>query len=165
MKRIVLPVAAFSIALTLFAGCSKSDTTATTDTTQAAAQSNSDSKASTTKAGDVVVPGNVNVPGGGDINKTMADAQKCADLGAAYAGLYASLMGSSADKSAVTAKLAEIKGQVPDKIKADLTTIENGVKKANGPVELSTFLASAEYTKANDTITAYLTKECNKIGG
>lgn len=168
MKRIVLPVAAAAVALAFFAGCSKTDTTATTNTTQAAAQSSSgDAKSSTTKGvGDVSIPGNVTMPGGGDVNKTMADAQKCLDMSTAYAGLFTPIMGggSDSDKAAVEKKLQEMKAQVPDKIKTDLTTIEDGIKNANGLIELGNFFSSSTYTTANTNVTNYLTNECNKVG-
>ena len=99
MKRLVLPVAVISMALALGAGCSKTDTTSTTNTTQAQSSSG-DAKSSTTKAGDVSVPGNVSIPGGGNLDQTMADAQKCMDMAAAYGGLYASIMGGSDDDNA-----------------------------------------------------------------
>lgn len=184
MKRIAVPVAALAIAVAALAGCSKSDTTSTTATTAAQASSgdkatttekSSDKKGATTstkpaKDGDssssITIPGNVSVPGG-DINKTLGDAQKCIDMATAYTGLFTPLMGgqvSNADKAKIQSALDDMKANVPSSIADDIETIESGLKGANSVTEVADFLSSDQFTKANDAITNYLTVECNKVG-
>lgn len=99
-------------------------------------------------------------------NKISNDAQKCATLATGYAGLYASL---AKDQSAAGIQKAEqtlqdIKGSVPDNIKTDLDTIENGIKSAQGGTGLMDFLNSDAYKTADKEITNYLTTQCSKIG-
>jgi hypothetical protein len=99
-------------------------------------------------------------------NKISNDAQKCATLATGYAGLYATL---AQDQSAAGIQKAEqtlqdIKGSVPDNIKTDLETIENGIKNAQGGTALMDFLSSDAYKAADKEITTYLTTQCNKIG-
>lgn len=162
MKRIVLPLGAIAIALSSFAGCSKTDTTATTNTTVAQASSGNSTKATDS---DPMRPDGATVPS--DLDKTVIDAQRCGDLSMAYTGLYTPLLGGSAspeDKAKIEVALKEMKTQVPGRIADELTIIESGLQKANGIAELGTFFASDEYKKANDSVATYLAKECGKPG-
>ena len=164
MKRLALPLAAAALALVALAGCSKTDT-ASTSTTQAQAQSNGNS--GNNSSSSISVPGGVTVPGGGDINKIAADAQKCGEASAGYAGLYTPLMSGSAsdaDKQKVTDALNKLKADAPANIQADLDTIANGIKNAKSFADLGTFLSSDAYTKANNEVTNYLASACSKVG-
>jgi hypothetical protein len=194
MKRIAVPVAALALTVAALAGCSKNDTTSTTATTAAQASSGdkssttagsetktpaSDKKGATTSVpkdgkstpsitipGDVTIPGNVSIPGG-DLDKTLADAQKCLDMATAYAGLFTPLAGgqvSNADKAKIQSSLDEMKANVPDSIKDDIETIDSGIKDANSISDVSDFLSSEKFNTASENINTYLTTECNKIG-
>ncbi len=175
MRRLLLTTAALGAGVLLFAGCSKTDSTATTTaSTQAEAKSGSKTNPSTTEnttsggASDSTmptVPGNI--PGANDVNKTLADGQKCMDLSLAYAGIYGPLISGSANdaqKAEIAQKLAEMKRQVPDGIRKDLDTIEAGIKNSNGMMELGEFMSSSEYTRANESVQNYLDKECANVG-
>lgn len=111
----------------------------------------------------------VDVPNatGIDANKITADATKCADMATQYAGIWTPLAtggGAATDKEAVQKAIDGMKANVPDKIKTDLDTLGNGIKNAKTPEEVSKFLSSPEYTKADKNVTTYLTTECSKIG-
>jgi hypothetical protein len=190
MKRIAVPVAALAIAVAAMAGCSKNDTTSTTATT--AAQASSGDKATTTAGSEtksstsekkgattstkpakdgessssITIPGNVSIPGG-DVNKTLGDAQKCIDMATAYTGLFTPLIGgqvSNADKAKIQSALDDMKNNVPSSIADDIETIESGLNGANSVSDVAEFLSSDKFNTANDAITTYLTTECQKVG-
>ncbi len=134
MKRVPYFVAALAVAGVLAVGCSKTD---------------------------------VPTAAGVDANKITADATKCTDMATQYAGIFTPLAtggGTDTDKAAVQKAIDGMKANVPDKVKADLDTLGNGIKNAKSPTEVATFLSSPEYTKANTNVTNYLTKECAKVG-
>jgi len=194
MKRIAVPVAALAVTVAALAGCSKTDTTSTTATTAAQATSgdqkstkgseattpSSSKKGATTSTapgkdsssssitlpGGVTVPDGVSIPGG-DLDKTLADAQKCLDMATAYAGLFSPLLGgevSNADKAKIQSALDDMKQKVPSNIADDIETIESGIKNANSITEVGEFMSSDKFNSANDAINTYLTTECNKVG-
>jgi hypothetical protein len=107
---------------------------------------------------------NVNVP---DVNVNVDDitndATKCAELGASYATLFTSVA-IDGDTAKVNAEIDKLKGQVPDSVKDDLTALGEGFADAEGQMGVAEFMASPEFTTANETVTKYLTIECSQVG-
>ena len=62
-------------------------------------------------------------------------------------------------------QIDDLKAQVPDSVKDDLTVIGDGVTGASSdPMKLAEFYSSPEFTAANENVTKYLTVECSTVG-
>lgn len=109
---------------------------------------------------EVATPAVPNVP---NVDEITNDATKCTDLATTYATLFTSVA-VDGDTAKVTAEIDKIKSQVPDSVKANLTTLGEGLAKAEGQLAVAQYLSSSEFTTANDAVTNYLTVECAKVG-
>ena len=109
------------------------------------------------KGAEVATPNVPNVP---DVGNIEADATKCAELATAWGTLFI----PGADGAKVKTQVEDMKAQVPDSVKDDLTVIGDGVAGADTPVALAEFLSTPEFTAANDNVTKYLTVECSTVG-
>lgn len=134
MKRLPLLFVALALAAGLTAGCSK--------------------------AADVATP---NVP---NVENIQADAAKCTELLTTYSSMFTPLAtgGTEADREKIQKAIEDMKGQVPDSVKANLATISEGLDGATDMTAIATYLSSSEFTAANDSVTKYLTVECSKVG-
>ncbi len=103
------------------------------------------------------------VPNVGNVDEITNDAAKCTELATTYATLFTTVA-VDGDTAKVTTEIDKIKGQVPDSVKANLTTLGEGLAKAEGQVAVAQYLSSSEFTQANEAITTYLTAECSKVG-
>jgi hypothetical protein len=101
------------------------------------------------------------VPNVGNIE---ADATKCAEFASTWAQLFVPAATGGTDSAKVKAEIDKLKGEVPDSIKDDLTTIGEGVADSSDPTALAEFMSSSEFTTANENVTNYLTVECSKVG-
>lgn len=106
------------------------------------------------KADEVTTP---NIP---NVDNIEADATKCAELATTWGTLFI----PGADEAKTKQQIEDMKAQVPDSVKDDLTVIGDGVTGASDPVALAEFLSTPEFTAANDNVTKYLTVECSKVG-
>lgn len=109
------------------------------------------------KDAEVATPSVPNVP---NVDNIEADAAKCTELASTWATLFI----PGADSSKVKQQVEDMKAQVPDSVKDDLTVIGDGISGASDPVAMAEFLATPEFTAANDNVTKYLTVECSTIG-
>lgn len=109
---------------------------------------------------EIATPAVPNVP---NVDEITNDATKCTELATTYATLFTTVA-VDGDTAKVTAEIDKIKGQVPDSVKANLTTIGEGLANADGQLAVAQYLSSSEFTTANDAVTTYLTVECAKVG-
>jgi hypothetical protein len=109
------------------------------------------------KTAEVATPSVPNVP---NVDNLEADAAKCTELAASWATVVV----PGADGAKVKQQIEDMKAQVPDSVKDDLTVIGDGVSGASDPMALAEFYSSPEFTAANDNVTKYLTVECTKVG-
>lgn len=102
-----------------------------------------------------------NVPNVPNVDNIQADAAKCTELAATWGTLFI----PGADGAKAKQQVEDMKAQVPDSVKDDLTVIGDGVAGAsNDPMKLAEFLSTPEFTAANDNVTKYLTVECSTVG-
>jgi hypothetical protein len=113
------------------------------------------------KTAEVATPAvpNVNVNTG----EIAGDASKCAELASSYPLLITSVS-TGADPAKVKSDLEELKTKVPDAVDAKLTTIQDGLAKTDGQLAALEYMATPEFTAANDAVTKYLTVECMQVG-
>lgn len=110
---------------------------------------------------EVATPSVPNVP---DVGNIQADAAKCTELATTWAAVFTPAATGSPDSEKVKSQIEDLKSQVPDSVKDDLTTIGDGVGNAKDAMALAEFLSTPEFTTANDNVTKYLTVECAKVG-
>jgi hypothetical protein len=110
------------------------------------------------KGNEVATPSVPNVP---NVDNIQADAAKCTELAASWATVVV----PGADGAKVKQQIDDLKAQVPDSVKDDLTVIGDGVTGASSdPMKLAEFYSSPEFTAANENVTKYLTVECSTVG-
>jgi len=185
VKRLLLVTASAALTIAGLAGCSKTNTTtATNETPATVAPSRSEAPTTTKKGGsdspDTTAKQATSTTKGGSSTPTMPgmpditdlpgvpkNFQKCLDASTAYIALFAPFISGNYNEEALkdaVATLERIKGDVPQNVSDALQTLQDGIKNIKSQSDMINFFASDEYTKANETVTNYLTVECQKVG-
>jgi hypothetical protein len=169
MRKLTAVLAGILLALALV-GCTSSDSDeegVSTEADRASSESGSQSGASSeddSSSGDGSSSGDAT--DSSDLSDVLGeDASNCLEVSLAYGSIYLSALGlgSEGDRAEIERQIEEIRGKVPEDIRDDLQTIEEGLSEADGLAGIGEFFESDEYKQADENITTYLEETCGDV--